>query len=96
MCESYVAAGLPPERFWTITPRLYVTEMNGALARIRRERGLVWESAFLPWQKKAPSLSEFIGMKPKAHSPDVLDMMIRNSTKGLKGISMSEALRSMH
>lgn len=47
MCSEYIAAGLPPERFWTLTPRLYLIEMAGAAERHRRERGLGWDLAVI-------------------------------------------------
>lgn len=96
MCESYVAAGLPPDRFWSITPRLYATEVNGALARIKRERALVWEGAFLPYAKKPPTLKEFIGGSVIREPSSFLDMRLRSSTKGLRGITMAEHRASMH
>jgi hypothetical protein len=64
MLESYVSAGLPPGRFWKITPRLYMTEMRGAAARIDREHNelawAAWHIAFLPRAKRAPALSDMI------------------------------------
>ena len=64
MCSAYVAAGLPPDRFWEITPRLYLIEMDGARARIDREfQGLIqqaWLGAALSRAKKLPSLTSLI------------------------------------
>lgn len=96
MCESYVAAGLPPERFWTITPRLYATEINGALARIKRERALAWESAFLPYAKSPPSLQEFIGGKSAKEPSSFLDMRLRGASKGLRGITLAQHRASLN
>ncbi|MDF1606953.1 hypothetical protein PZ897_02050 [Hoeflea sp. YIM 152468] len=70
--------------------------MNGAIARVRRERGLVWQGAFLPQQKNPPTYDEFVGGAPrKAEPASFLDMRLRASVKGLRGISMAEALSSM-
>ena len=62
MCSEYVAAGLPPERFWTITPRLYLMEMAGAAERQRRERGLGWDLAVIAREGvKPPERDAFTG-----------------------------------
>ena len=44
-----------------LTPRLYDTEIAGALLRIERERALTWFGAMLPHLKKPPTLQEFTG-----------------------------------
>lgn len=59
--EAYVSAGLPPARFWEITPRLLAVEMAGAQNRMIRERELVWFGAMLPRMKKPPPLEKFAG-----------------------------------
>lgn len=63
MCEAYVASGLPPDRFWTLTLRLYATEMRGAAERTKHERALVWWGAMMPLMKKKPGFDEFVGIK---------------------------------
>lgn len=63
MCQAYVALGLPPERFWQITPRLYDTEMKGAVARRKSESALVWWGAMLPHLKEPVSLDRFVNGK---------------------------------
>lgn len=88
---------MPPDRFWQITPRLYDTEMKGAVKRIRRERAMVWDGAFLPHQKKPPTFSEYVGGEPPKPEPaEFLDMRLRASVKGLKGITMAEYRASRH
>ncbi len=69
--------------------------MNGAMARIKGERSLAWQAAFLPYSKKPPSLADFIAMKPEREPPVFLEMRLRSATKGLRGISMAEHLRSV-
>lgn len=64
MCEVYISLGLPPDRFWQITPRLYDTEMKGALARRKADNAMVWWGAMLPHLKTPISLDQFIG-EPK-------------------------------
>jgi len=62
MCSEYVGAGLPPERFWSLTPRLFLLEMQGAAERMRRERGLAWDSAMLSREGvKPPDRERFVG-----------------------------------
>lgn len=61
VCEAYISAGLPPERFWQITPRLLALEMAGAQRRLAREREMVWFSAMMPHLKTPPSLQNFVG-----------------------------------
>ena len=59
--EAYVSAGLPPDRFWEITPRLLALEMAGAQKRLAREREMVWFGAMMPRFKNPPSLEKFVG-----------------------------------
>ena len=62
MAADYIAAGLPPERFWTLTPRLYLLEMQGAAERMRRERALAWDSAVIAREGvKPPDRDKFVG-----------------------------------
>lgn len=59
--QNYIGAGLDPARFWAITPRLMMIEMEGAALRLRRERELVWWGAMLPHFKRPVSLDDFAG-----------------------------------
>ena len=59
--EAYISAGLPPSRFWEITPRLLAAEMAGARIRQERERELVWFGAMMPRLKNPPTLEKFVG-----------------------------------
>lgn len=95
MCEAYIAAGFPAERFWTITPRLYVTEMEGARLRIKRERALVWAGAMLGRMDKPPTLAQFIEDAPETEPAEFLDMRLRASTTGLRSITMAEYRRAV-
>lgn len=60
-----MAAGFDPERFWGLTPRLYLTHMQGARSRIemqaRADRVLAYNVAALTRTKKMPSPRDFIG-----------------------------------
>lgn len=69
MLEGYLVAGLPPGRFWKITPRLYFLEMRGAAARLDREHNerawAVWHTAYLPLAKRSVKLADMlVGVKP--------------------------------
>ena len=66
MLQSYVGAGLDPARFWEITPRLTLLEMQGAKHRIDRERELIWWGAMLPYLEKRVDLDRFMG-RPVDH-----------------------------
>jgi len=56
----------------------------------------VWQGAFLPLQQKPPTYDEFVdGAGRKAEPASFLEMRLRASVKGLRGISMAEALSSM-
>ena len=65
--KNYIAAGFDPARFWDLTPRLYVTEMEGAEQRAKVRRSEIWFTAMLPQLKQVPSHQEFVGGRdPKA------------------------------
>ncbi|MCW1932610.1 hypothetical protein [Pararhodobacter zhoushanensis] len=63
--KDYIAAGGCPARFWDLTPRLFVLEMEGMVARQQREQAMVWWGATMPRMKKPPSFEEFTGIKPR-------------------------------
>lgn len=56
--------GLDPERFWQITPRLYMIETAAAMRRAERADELVltaaWLTARLQRSKKIPSLKQLL------------------------------------
>lgn len=70
MCAEYIGAGLPPERFWNLTPRLYLIEMQGAAERMRRERGLAWDIAVIGRDGvRPPERDKFVGPPVLAQPP---------------------------
>lgn len=82
MCAAYIAAGLPPDRFWTLTPRLYLLEIRGAADRLQRERRsqieAAWLNATLSRAKKIPTLDKLLGpisRRPKKMERDELQVM---------------------
>lgn len=70
MLESYIAAGLDPAAFWSLTPRLYLVHMTGASARLEREHKdrawLAYHTAYLPDVKKRPKLEDLTGEPSRA------------------------------
>lgn len=62
--KHYIAAGFDPARFWDLTLRLYVLEMEGAAERTRNERAMVWWGAMMPHMKKPPDFEKFVGIPP--------------------------------
>ena len=65
-----MAAGLDPDAFWRLTPRLYLTHMEGAHKRMEREARdmawAVWHVAALGRAKKLPRLNQFIPAEKNA------------------------------
>jgi hypothetical protein len=69
MCADYIAAGLPPDRFWQITPRLYLIEMEGASRKMSYDRGIAWDTAVMARDGvKVPKRTEYVG-KSKREIP---------------------------
>jgi hypothetical protein len=64
MMRAYVAAGLNPDGFWKLTPRLYLAQMRGASDRMdgeQRDRAwLAWHVEALSRQKTLPDAAKFI------------------------------------
>jgi hypothetical protein len=44
---AYISAGFDPARFWKITPRLLMLEMQGAMRRREMRRVEMWEAEWL-------------------------------------------------
>ena len=80
MLEAYVAAGFTPSEFWLLSPRLYLSHMRGAQARITADQqardALAWKTAALMRQDRLPSFHSFIGVRP-AYQPDDPDELQR-------------------
>ncbi|MDZ7906337.1 MAG: hypothetical protein U5N55_11605 [Cypionkella sp.] len=73
MCSDYIAAGLPPDRFWDLTPRLYMIEMQGAANRLDREHkdrlAGAWLAATLSRSKRIPALEKLTAPAAKRLKP---------------------------
>lgn len=77
MCESYIALGLDPARFWDVTPRLMVLEVKGAERRHEIARSMVWMGAMLPHFKKPMRHDDYVRPRRRAQrqTPDELQAM---------------------
>lgn len=76
--KQYIAAGLDPARFWELTPRLYVVEMEGAADRGKVERAMIWYGAMLPHLKKPPSFDDFVwpAKRKERQDPEIMQAML--------------------
>jgi hypothetical protein len=76
--KQYIAAGLDPARFWELTPRLYVVEMEGAADRAKVDRAMVWYGAMLPHFKKPPSFDDFVSpaKRKERQDPEIMQSML--------------------
>jgi hypothetical protein len=68
--------------------------MTGAANRIRRERAMAWDVAMLPLMKKPPSRAQYVGGDVKKEPPEFLEMRLRASVRGMRGITMAEYLQT--
>jgi hypothetical protein len=67
LCRRYIGAGLDPARFWDLTPRLLVTELEGAEERRVYERSILWTLHNMPRLKEPPTFEQFVrGKKDRA------------------------------
>lgn len=61
---AYISIGLPPARFWRITPRLCIAEMRAMRDRLTREKNdhieLAWMVANLSRAKSLPKLQDLL------------------------------------
>lgn len=87
-------AGLPPDRFWELTPRLYSTEMKAAARKRGWERTLTWEGAMLQRMEKPPGLEEYTGVKPPPAPAGTLDAHLRAGARGLRSITLKQYMAS--
>lgn len=94
-----MAAQLPPDRFWEITPRLTLAEIEAVGVRLDREADYrawqAWHTAYLPRSEKPVPLSNLLSGGAKAESEDFLAMRLASAGKGLRGISMADHLKGL-
>lgn len=86
LLSEYVAAGFCPDRFWTLTPRLFVIHMRAARQRVSLEIEMrnrqSWNTAALTGGAMAGKLKPYeqVFGRPslsagKPQSPDVMQAM---------------------
>lgn len=96
MCVSYIAAGLPCERFWDLTPRLYLIEMEGARGRLEREQKDrlegAWYGELLRRQKKLPKLEKLLAGDPPPKSKEELQAALSAIRERLPAITLEHYL----
>lgn len=83
---AYVAAGLDPARFWSLTPRLLDVELRGARERIEREEHArvrqAWLTARLSRAEKIPPLDRLL-RAPERLSLDEATDRLRTMTASM-------------
>ena len=94
MCADYIGAGLPPERFWDITPRLYIIELRGARKRLEREQServeAAWITAALTRSAKLPKLDKLLGIKARPRRPEEVKAQLAAISSVLPKITLAE------
>jgi len=97
MLRAHVAAGLDPAEFWTLTLREWVIRMDGAEARVERERVTdavtAWVGAnadhkgLLAWLEATP------GKARAPMTPEAVERMLHHTAAGLPEMSMERYLQ---
>lgn len=90
--EAWLVLGLDPERFWLITPGLYLIETSAARRRLEQQQEMditvAWLSAKLARAKKIPPLKKLLGKGGKADIGFYLDV----AKSSLPKVRLSELL----
>jgi len=81
LLQAYVAAGFDPAAFWSLTPRLYFVQMQGARDRLQREQRdrswLAWHVAALMRADQIPDFTQFVeGVATKPQTPEMQKAMV--------------------
>lgn len=98
--RAYVGAGLPPGRFWKITPRLALSEIEAHAATLNRAHDLAaftaWHAAYLGRTKEPiPMADMMVGKSAKKSEPaEFLASRLDKSVAGLAVVSMASYLAS--
>lgn len=96
MCSEYIAAGLPPERFWEITPRLFWLETDGARKRLEREQRdrieAAWFTESFARLKKLPPLDRVLAGKKARKTAEEIRDDFRAMASQLPKISLEQYL----
>ena len=95
-----MAADLPPDRFWEISPRLTLAEIEAAGDRLKREADqravLAWQIAYLPRSEKPVPLASLLTGASEAEPEDLLAMRLSASNRGLQTVKMADHLKGMN
>ncbi|MFD1913799.1 hypothetical protein [Halodurantibacterium flavum] len=79
--------GFDPDAFWRLTPRLYVIQMQGALARIRGEARArieaAWLTAMLSRATRIPPLEQLLRGPEGRPAPEELRAEMRALSNSL-------------
>ena len=98
--RAYVAASLPPDRFWEISPRLTLAEIEAAGDRLNREADQrawsVWHAAYLPRSEKPIPLASLLTGAKDAEPEELLAMRLSASNRGLQTVKMADHLKGMN
>lgn len=94
MLEDYVAAGLDPAAFWSLTPRLFLCQMRGARRRAEGEDHLstyqAWLTARLTRIDKIPGLGKLLGRRQSPGSREDLKSRLTAMSSALPKVSLTE------
>lgn len=100
MLQAYVAAGLDPAGFWSLTPREYLVRLRGADKRTDRSfdrlRAASAVGAWIGAHADAKGLEAYlasIGRKDaQPLTPEGVDRMLRHTAAGLPEIPIDDYL----
>ncbi|WP_226628425.1 hypothetical protein [Alloyangia pacifica] len=94
MLEDYVAAGLDPAAFWSLTPRLFLYQMRGARRRMEGEEELFvrqsWLTAKLSRAEKIPGLKKLLRRRSASTSREELRANLAAMSSALPKVSFAE------
>ncbi|MBL1438336.1 MAG: hypothetical protein COB08_019330 [Rhodobacteraceae bacterium] len=90
---------MPPDRFWEISPRLTLAEIEAAGDRLNREHDQrvwqAWHTAYLPRSEKPVQLASLLTGAKDAEPEDFLAMRLAASNRGLQGVKLADHLKGM-
>lgn len=95
MLTAYMHAGLDGKRFWEITPRTYIQEIEAAIHReerdLKKQKVIAWLNASFQRAKKLPKLAEVLGEQKKLTHDQVVGHL-KSLSHGKKKRSLEEWL----
>ena len=97
LLERYIAVGLDPAAFWSLTPRMCLLHIKGAAQGIRERHALRAEAVWVGMHANQTELNRFMDRamgRDTSLPPSALAGMLRSASAGLKTITMAEFLMS--